>query len=64
VISFLSQNAFWIITIVKIALLLFIVLTVNAYLTWFERKVVAHIHPAGAAPRRPARFASASRRPA
>jgi len=43
VISFLQQNAFWIITIVKIALLLFIVLTVNAYLTWFERKVVAHI---------------------
>jgi NADH-quinone oxidoreductase subunit H len=43
VISFLSQNAFWIITIVKIALLLFIVLTVNAYLTWFERKLVAHI---------------------
>ena len=28
-------------TLVKIALLLFIVLTVNAYLTWFERKVVA-----------------------
>lgn len=41
--NFVSQNAFWIITIVKIALLLFIVLTVNAYLTWFERKVVAHI---------------------
>ena len=31
------------ITIVKILLLLFVVLTVNAYLTWFERKVVAHI---------------------
>ena len=31
------------ITIAKIAILLFIVLTVNAYLTWFERKVVAHI---------------------
>jgi NADH-quinone oxidoreductase subunit H len=31
------------ITIAKIAVLLFIVLTVNAYLTWFERKVVAHI---------------------
>ncbi|HKE34219.1 MAG TPA: NADH-quinone oxidoreductase subunit H [Candidatus Acidoferrum sp.] len=31
------------ITIAKILLLLFIVLTVNAYLTWFERKVVAHI---------------------
>ncbi|MBA0084371.1 MAG: NADH-quinone oxidoreductase subunit NuoH [Acidobacteria bacterium Pan2503] len=31
------------IAIAKIAVLLFIVLTVNAYLTWFERKVVAHI---------------------
>jgi NADH-quinone oxidoreductase subunit H len=41
--SFLSTNALLIITLVKIALLLFIVLTVNAYLTWFERKVVAHI---------------------
>ena len=41
--SFLSANAGLIITIVKIALLLLIVLTVNAYLTWFERKVVAHI---------------------
>jgi NADH-quinone oxidoreductase subunit H len=41
--SFLSTNAELIITVVKIALLLFIVLTVNAYLTWFERKVVAHI---------------------
>jgi NADH-quinone oxidoreductase subunit H len=38
-----EQNGFWIITVVKIALLLFIVLTVNAYLTWFERKAVAHI---------------------
>ncbi len=42
-IDFLSQHAEILITIVKIALLLFIVLTVNAYLTWFERKVVAHI---------------------
>ncbi len=41
--SFLSANAELLITIVKIVLLLFIVLTVNAYLTWFERKVVAHI---------------------
>lgn len=32
---------FWLLTVLKIALLLFIVLTVNAYLTWFERKVVA-----------------------
>ncbi|HLZ52697.1 MAG TPA: NADH-quinone oxidoreductase subunit H [Candidatus Acidoferrum sp.] len=42
-ISFLSANANLIIILVKIALLLFIVLTVNAYLTWFERKVVAHM---------------------
>jgi NADH-quinone oxidoreductase subunit H len=41
--SFLATNAVLIITFVKIVLLLFIVLTVNAYLTWFERKVVAHI---------------------
>jgi NADH-quinone oxidoreductase subunit H len=41
--SFLSSNAELIIALVKIALLLFIVLTVNAYLTWFERKVVAHM---------------------
>jgi NADH-quinone oxidoreductase subunit H len=43
VISFLEAHPDPIIWIVKIALLLFIVLTVNAYLTWFERKVVAHI---------------------
>jgi len=32
---------YWVLTLLKIALLLVIVLTVNAYLTWFERKVVA-----------------------
>jgi NADH-quinone oxidoreductase subunit H len=41
--NLLSANAELAITVVKIVLLLFIVLTVNAYLTWFERKVVAHI---------------------
>ncbi|HKV61457.1 MAG TPA: complex I subunit 1 family protein [Candidatus Acidoferrum sp.] len=41
--NFLIANAELLITLVKIALLLFIVLTVNAYLTWFERKVVAHM---------------------
>ena len=41
--TFLSSNAELLITLVKIVLLLFIVLTVNAYLTWFERKVVAHM---------------------
>ena len=41
--DFLSQHADILILLVKIALLMFIVLTVNAYLTWFERKVVAHM---------------------
>jgi NADH-quinone oxidoreductase subunit H len=43
VIDFLTQHAEILISLVKIAILLFVVLTVNAYLTWFERKVVAHI---------------------
>jgi NADH-quinone oxidoreductase subunit H len=38
-----AQHAEILITLVKIGILLFVVLTVNAYLTWFERKVVAHI---------------------
>ncbi|HZS71560.1 MAG TPA: complex I subunit 1 family protein [Candidatus Acidoferrum sp.] len=41
--TFLNAHAELLITLVKIALLLFIVLTVNAYLTWFERKVVARM---------------------
>jgi NADH-quinone oxidoreductase subunit H len=41
--DFLYAHGWLIVTVVKVALLLFIVLTVNAYLTWFERKVVAHI---------------------
>ena len=41
--DFLAQHADILISLVKIAILLFVVLTVNAYLTWFERKVVAHI---------------------
>jgi NADH-quinone oxidoreductase subunit H len=41
--AFLTQYAFLIIPIVKIAILVFIVLTVDAYLTWIERKVIAHI---------------------
>ncbi|HEY2460611.1 MAG TPA: complex I subunit 1 family protein [Candidatus Acidoferrum sp.] len=42
-IDFLNAHAELLINLVKTALLLFIVLTVNAYLTWFERKVVAHM---------------------
>jgi NADH-quinone oxidoreductase subunit H len=41
--EFLTHYAFLIIPIIKIAILVFIVLTVDAYLTWIERKVIAHI---------------------
>jgi NADH-quinone oxidoreductase subunit H len=35
--------ALLVVSLVKIAVLLFVVMTALAYLTWFERKVVAHI---------------------
>ncbi len=38
-----GATGYWLLAVIKIGLLLFIVLTVNAYLTWFERKVVAHM---------------------
>jgi NADH-quinone oxidoreductase subunit H len=41
--EFLTEYAYLIVPIVKIAILVFIVLTVDAYLTWIERKVIAHI---------------------
>lgn len=41
--EFLTKYAFLIVPIVKIAILVFIILTVDAYLTWIERKVIAHI---------------------
>jgi NADH-quinone oxidoreductase subunit H len=41
--EFLTEYAFLIVPIVKIAILVLIVLTVDAYLTWLERKVIAHI---------------------
>jgi len=41
--EFLTEYAFLIVPIVKIAILVFLVLTVDAYLTWIERKVIAHI---------------------
>lgn len=37
------QYAFLIVPVVKIAILVFLVLTLDAYLTWIERKVIAHI---------------------
>jgi NADH-quinone oxidoreductase subunit H len=41
--DFLTHYAFIIVPIIKIAILLFLVLTVDAYLTLLERKVIAHI---------------------
>lgn len=41
--EFITQHAVLVVSLVKIAVLLFIVMTALAYLTWFERKVVARI---------------------
>jgi NADH-quinone oxidoreductase subunit H len=41
--DFLNQHALVVVWIIKTAIFLFLVLTALAYLTWFERKVVAHI---------------------
>ncbi len=41
--SFISQHPVLVVSVVKIAVLLFIVMTALAYLTWLERKVIAHI---------------------
>ena len=41
--EFAAQHPILVVSLVKIAVLLFVVMTALAYLTWFERKVVAHI---------------------
>ncbi len=41
--EFVAQHPVLVVSIVKIVVLLFLMLTTLAYLTWFERKVVAHI---------------------
>ena len=41
--EFITQHAILVVSIVKIAVLLFVLMTTLAYLTWFERKVVARI---------------------
>ena len=41
--EFAAQHPIVVVALVKIALLLFVLLTVLAYLVWFERKVSAHI---------------------
>ena len=42
-VEFITQHPVLVVSLVKIAVLLFVVMTALAYLTWFERKVVAHI---------------------
>ena len=41
--EFASQHPLLVVALPKIVVLLFVMLTALAYLTWFERKVVAHI---------------------
>jgi NADH-quinone oxidoreductase subunit H len=42
-VDFISDHAVLVVSLVKILILLFVVMTALAYLTWFERKVVARI---------------------
>jgi len=42
-VEFIAQHPVLVVSLVKIVVLLFVALTTLAYLTWFERKVVAHI---------------------
>jgi NADH-quinone oxidoreductase subunit H len=42
-VEFITQHPVLVVSLVKIVILLFLTLTTLAYLTWFERKVVAHI---------------------
>ena len=41
--DFVAQHPVLVVSLVKVVILLFLLLTTLAYLTWFERKVVAHI---------------------
>jgi len=41
--DFITQHAVLVVSLVKVAVLLFVVMTALAYITWFERKVVAHM---------------------
>jgi NADH:ubiquinone oxidoreductase subunit H len=50
-----------VVSLIKIIVLLFLLMTMLAYLTWFERKVIAHIQSRwGPVPRWPARIAAAA----
>ena len=52
-----AEHPLLVVALPKVVILLFVMLTALAYLTWFERKVVAHIQARWDRPRRPARFA-------
>jgi NADH-quinone oxidoreductase subunit H len=42
-VEFISHHPVLVVSLVKIAVLLLVLMTALAYLTWFERKIVAHI---------------------
>ena len=42
-----AQHPLLIVVLPKVIILLFVLLTALAYLTWFERKVVAHLQARG-----------------
>jgi NADH-quinone oxidoreductase subunit H len=42
-VEFVAQHPVLVVSLVKIAVLLFVLMTALAYLSWFERKVIAHI---------------------
>jgi NADH-quinone oxidoreductase subunit H len=42
-VEFIAQHPVLVVSLVKIVILLFILMTILAYLSWFERKIIAHI---------------------
>jgi NADH-quinone oxidoreductase subunit H len=42
-VEFITEHPILVVSLVKIAVLMFVMLTVLAYLSWFERKIIAHI---------------------
>jgi NADH-quinone oxidoreductase subunit H len=41
--EFIAQHPVWVVSFIKVVVVMILMLTALAYLTWFERKVVAHI---------------------
>ena len=41
--EFVTQHPILVVSLVKIVVLMFVLMTVLAYLSWFERKIIAHI---------------------